>query len=202
MELLQLKCRVCGAVERLYLNDNSNTAFEFMEWSDFTDSVPNLYDRIWERSSSTPVVGEKRLVKVRFPFSYRLDDSFNVLFQPALTALDGWETAEDISASAIVTCRFHRVLSHDEHFAWIEVEAVRVLTLDKLALTCPVVTGKFDMSNTYTDIERLGNWTFCSWSAQGDVGEWELFYTDSSGSIRSVLFSKWDMCKSDITFYG
>lgn len=77
------------------------------EWLKIGEPVPPLDERFWLRSDIFPKAGERRIIKVGYytPFDRDVGDSFNALYQPAYSALNGWDLApEELERSAIVKC--------------------------------------------------------------------------------------------------
>ena len=205
-DMLQLKCRICGQpaeISRFFPESYRGIAFDFMEWSDFIDDHPYLNEQIWPRSETPPCIGEKRIVKVSFPFCFRIGDEFNVLFQPALSFFNGWdEHPDEIESSAIVSCRFLSVLDSNENEAWIEIAILSVIMLTDLLDVCPEypIPSVFSFDG-YNYVFKSNCWTFCSWSAEGDIGEWTLLYTDKNGTLHELLSAHSEFHHSHI-YYG
>ncbi|WCR27395.1 hypothetical protein L3476_01005 [Paenibacillus thiaminolyticus] len=72
-EQLAFKCRACKQVAEK--NELENRGFDIvayedvMDWSDFSQSVPGLDERIWQRTLTTPSKGEMKKVQVgEMPF--------------------------------------------------------------------------------------------------------------------------------------
>lgn len=180
------------------LNGFSELAYDGFEWLEVGESVPPLDERIWTRSESVPKIGERRFLKVFAPFNQEKGERFNMLFSPALSALNGWEEyPEELSDSAVVVCTFEGVVQSDEYRAWIEVSVEDVIPLEDLhkhypcVETTDVIGYGFDLTLDF----RHERWEFYSYSAQGDFGEWQLVYVDSDGLRHIVLIGEYSMHK-------
>lgn len=173
-------------------------AYSEMEWSDFETKVPPLEEQHWPRSERIPVVGESRIVLVTSPFDEKCGNTFYIEFVPPLALFNGYESAEELRDSAIVQCKFERILSADEYCAWIEVKILKVILLSELPEIYPP-------SQTNCEIEEFDGirskdiyidfmddtWKIMSWSGQGDLGEYKTFYTDTNGVRHLVRLDYW-----------
>ena len=205
-EKLYFPCKACG--KPIELNKDPEPGFsiiaydEMLEWSDFTKDVPPLNENIWCRSEALPKKGEKRIVKAHFPFHFQTGEVFWTLFQPAQSFFNGWdEHPEELDKSGIVSCRFESILEKSEECAWIEVTVTEVIALKDISSRFPVFAydGRFDWLINNADMQyEYKNWTFYSWSAQGDLGEWILIYKDKQEIQHIILYSKWDYHASDL----
>lgn len=173
-------------------------AYDGFEWLEVGESVPPLDERIWTRSESVPIVGEKRFLKVSAPFNQDFGDRFNMLFSPALSALNGWDDyPEELFDSAVVVCTFEKVVHADEYRAWIEVAIKDVIPLKDLHKHYPrvetddVIGYGFELKLDF----RHKCWEFYSFSAQGDFGEWQLVYVDNEGLRHIILIGEYSMHK-------
>ena len=108
--------------------------YEGVEWSDFSENVPDFSEEHWKRSEKTPTANEKRTLLVYKPFDESPGNEFLALFETALIFFNGWDECykNDIDKCALVRCKFERVLKHDEYMAWIVVSIQDVIHLDKL----------------------------------------------------------------------
>lgn len=168
------------------------------EWLEVGEAVPPLEERHWLRSDTLPKAGERRIVKVGYytPFDRDVGDSFNALFQPAYSALNGWEEApEELERSAVVKCVFESIVSADEYTAWIEVTVQRVIPLPEICTRYPackvdsLYDGEFEK---YTQPDFTWNgWEYSSFDAQGDCGDWRLVFTDGENVRHLVMLCEW-----------
>ena len=181
-EKLSFSCSVCGAAatpEKTVLDGFNIIAYDMMaEWSDFTkdDDLENKGEH-WTRSNEMPVKNRIRVIKVHNPFNFEIGESFWLLFTPALSFFNGWDShPEEIDQSAIVQCRFENILHQNENDAWIEIRILDVIPLLDMA---EKFSSKRDMK--YLDSLKNGeyswkfehkHWIYYSWSAQGDLGSW------------------------------
>lgn len=205
--MLKLKCQVCGETSKIRSSIKEGFADvaygDFIEWADFNNNPPPLAEATWERSSVVPKKGQRRLLKVWFPFCFNEGDLFKTLYQPALSYLNGWEEYPDeIEESAIVTLKFHSTVDASEHFAWIYADITEVIMTGDLHKAYPETYSKapienFDVSEKPVFFEYK-NWTYCSWSAQSDLGQWKLIYKDSTGVKHLVLFGQWEFHQHNV----
>lgn len=168
------------------------------EWLKVGEPVPPLDERFWLRSDILPKAGERRIIKVGYytPFDRDVGDSFNALYQPAYSALNGWDLApEELECSAIVKCFFENIISADEYMAWIEITVKRVIPLPKMCTRYPVCkvdrlyNGGF-VEYTQPDFTWNG-WEYSSFDAQGDCGDWRLIFTDGENVRHLIMLCEW-----------
>ncbi len=206
MQRLQLVCPVCGEARKIPQspkNGFSDVAFDCAEWWSFQGELPPLSEHIWERLDILPTVGEMRIIKVSAPFDCGIGETFRMLFQPALSHFNGWdEHPEELERSAIVECRFDKILESDLHQAWISVKVISVTMLRDICKMYP--SRKVPEWNHLFHVEKEDyfqwrNWELFSWSAQGDVGEWWLIYTDESHIRHLVLLFEWMLCSETLS---
>lgn len=167
------------------------------EWLEVGEPVPPLEERFWARANELPGSGERRIIKVGFytPFDSEIGDSFNVLFLPADSALNGWDTApEELERSAVVSCVFERIISADEYQAFIEIAVNSVTPLPELSRrpsqkTEGLFAGGF---GKHLKLEfTWKSWEYYSFDAQGDCGDWRLVFTDTEGVRHLILLCNW-----------
>lgn len=198
---MQLKCKVCGEreqIDRTVRKGFADIAYdEIIQWSDFYDNPPPLEETHWTRSNILPKIGEYRLVKVEFPFSFDIGEQFNALFTPAMSFFDGWEEyPEEIEQSAVVSCKLERVAAQNEYSAWISVKILKVIMFSDMYKVYPVIATRKALE-AFDFPERINhftykNWSYYSYSVQGDLGEWKLVFTDDAGIRHLVLMGVWD----------
>lgn len=174
----------------------SGIAYDIAEWSDFTDDVPALGEDIWLRSDNVPMIGEERIIHVISPFSFENNEKFELLFMPALSSLNGWEEYPDeIEKSAIVGCELAEIIEADDTEAWLKVKVVSVVMLSELAEKCSPknldMLPERSMLRDYQYTTKHENWEYSTFDAQGDIGSWELAFTDDSGVRHLVIYAEW-----------
>ncbi len=174
----------------------SGIAYDIAEWSDFTDDVPALGEDIWLRSDNVPTIGEERIIHVTSPFSFENNEKFELLFMPALSSLNGWEEYPDeIEKSAIVGCELAEIIEADDTEAWLKVKVVSVVMLSELAEKCSPknldMLPERSMLRDYQYTTKHENWEYSTFDAQGDIGSWELAFTDDSGVRHLVIYAEW-----------
>lgn len=205
VKTMKFTCSACGCT--VQLNKNLEDGFpihaydNILEWSDFGDVVPALEDKIWVRSDTKPLQNEIRIVKVHFPFNFELGEQFWVLFEPALSFFNGWdEHPNEINQSSIVNCRFDSIISTNETSAWIRVKVLDVMLNEFCNKFSSVIyNNKFSWINDKkTDCFIYENWSFYSWSAQGDLGEWALTYKDTCNVEHIILYCEWGFHYDDV----
>lgn len=193
------KCSCCNSIvdEKPSLAEGfSELAYDDMEWLEVGQIVPPLEEHIWLRADKMPEVGERRFIKVKPPFSQNISDSFNVLYSPALSALNGREEyPEELSDSAVVSCVLEKTVSVDEYCAWIEVSVENVIPFTELYKHYPLrkVLGLFEggLGEHLTLACRCDRWEYYTYSAQGDWGEWRLIFVDKENVRHLVLCCEW-----------
>lgn len=212
MKKIKLRCAYCKnyhEIKEKIPKGFAGWAYPEMDWSDFETEaeVPSLSEQYWSRSDRIPKVGELRIILVTSPFDEECGNVFRIEFMPALAHFNGYENTEELRDSAIVQCRLEKIILADEYCAWIEVKILRVILLSELPETFPpFLTDReiegFDGISRYIDIDLMDDtWKIMSWSAQGDLGEYKTFYTDTNGIRHLVRMSCWNFCE-DVTYYG
>lgn len=214
MENLRFKCNAC----KKYVEMNKKTANSFtdwayyncIEWSDFTDDVPDLSEQHWIRSDLTPIVNEMRIVRVHKPFDEKIGNEFFALYEPALLFFNGWDDSpkEEIRKCAVVKCRFEKILVSGEYSAWISVSVKKVMLLHELysyyentVTDTPIDEFKGISESNYNIIFQNDEWLVTSWDAQGDCGETKWIYTDECG-VRHLVMQQWFDFHEDIIYFG
>ena len=174
-----------------------------MEWAVFDDAEMGrpIEQRKWSDRNIQPQVGDRRILRVKAPFDEETGGVFTNLYEPWQMFYNGWESAEspaDIQKACAVLCRFDRVLRADDFTAFIEVTVLHTVPLVRLYEVIPetVTERRFfedfgcgdgeDIRVEYADEHLL----YRTWSAQGDVGDAQLIYTDDSRR-RHVLLEGW-----------
>lgn len=197
---MKFKCRCCGKYEepiKKALKGYEMLAYDrmvsFTNFKDEKDIDVNNYE-VMEKS---PCKDEMCILKVHFPFNFEVGDRFNMLFRPANSYYNGWDEdySEEISQSAIVSCKFEKeILSYEENgFIWAKTEDV-ILLPDLIKRFPEHHCGKsFDeWKKGYNDEYKYSDeWTEYSWNAQGDCGVWNLIYTDKNGRRHLLLLCSW-----------
>lgn len=198
MENLRFKCKVCGEIVKMQKevqNPYSDWAYSScVEWLGFNIEVPELSEKHWERSSETPIKGEKRIIFVQKPFDEKIGNAFWVMFEPALLFFNGWDDypETEIQKCAMIRCRFDRVIVSDECSAWIEISIVKVVPLCDLYMQYDEVTSDEPIDafigNWHTNvIFQNDNWFVFGWSAQGDCGKTRWIYKDKNSKRHLVI---------------
>ncbi len=195
----RIRFRCCACKEFVEMNRNipdgfADWAYNNVGWSDFDETFPELSDQYWNRSDRTPQAGELRTVKVTQPFDEEINSQFNIIFEPAAIALNGWEDYPDqIDKCAVVRCRFEKVLIIDDYSAWIKVRVISSTLVTELFKVYPALYTacnlyKFGGITECTD-EYLRNerWIEKSWDGQGDIGETKYIYIDDDGISHLVI---------------
>lgn len=194
------KCRCCNQIvdeKPRFIEGLSKFAYN-AEWLEAGAPVPQLEERFWLHANALPKAGERRIIKVGFytPFNSEIGDSFNVLFLPANSALNGWDNApEELERSAIVSCVFEKVVSSDEYQAFVEISVNRVIPLPKLCERHPRQRISKLFAGGFGEHLKLDftwkNWEYYSFDAQGDCGDWRLIFTDGEGVRHLLLQCDW-----------
>lgn len=195
------KCTCCNEFvdeKPQLINGFYELAYDDFEWLELGESVPSLDEKIWTRADKMPAIGEKRFLKISAPFNRNIEERFNVLFSPGLSALNGWEEyPEELFNSAVVGCTFERIVQADEYRAWIEVAIERVIPFEELYkhYSCVKTTDEIGYGFELDLDFRYKCWEYYSYSAQGDFGEWRLVYVDGDGVRHIVLIGEYSMHK-------
>lgn len=210
---LHFKCRVCGST-KLIKPDSRYQCFQDYtycqaEWMDMTHPLPELETNIFWRSDEIPQIGEKRFLKIRHPFCGETGKNFRTLFQPALSSVNGiGEPPEELEQSAVVTCQLDEILEKNDFCAWVSVTVREVLLLSELyrhypEQASPDLFEKFQERGSAVQTYPFSwqNWDYDSWTMQGDVGEWKLFFTDPNGKKHLILLYYWGSC-DEILYIG
>ncbi len=196
---MNFKCKCCKQLvdeKPHFIAGLSEFAYN-AEWLENGEPVPPLEERFWIRADALPKTGERRIIKVGYytTFNSEVGDSFNVLFLPANSALNGWDEApEELERSAVVSCVFERIISADEYQAFIEIAINGVTTLPELCRrqfrkTESLFEGGFGKGLQLEFTWK--NWEYYSFDAQGDCGDWRLIFTDSEGVRHLILQCDW-----------
>lgn len=194
------KCRCCKQIvdeKPRFIAGLSEFAYN-VEWLEAGEPVPPLEERVWQRSDTLPKAGDRRIIKVGYytPFNSEIGDSFNVLFSPANSELNGWDEApEELELSAVVSCVFEKVVNSDEYQAFIEISVNRVIPLTEMCKRCPCRKAENLFAGGFGEYVKLEftwkNWEYYSFDAQGDCGDWRLIFTDGNGTRHLILQCDW-----------
>lgn len=180
-----------------------------MPWVEFNENEMDLPidKRKWFISDVPPEVGNKRILRVQIPFDEESGGIFTNIFETAQMYLNGWEFAdhpEDIYKASAVLCRLDEVIWSDDFSAFINVEILNVVPFSQLYKVIPeTVTdykiddfGKDEEIQTEYEDEHL---LYRYWSAQGDVGQVQLVYTEDNGKRHEVMNS-WQSWHEDFYY--
>ena len=183
-----------------------------MEWAVFDEEENSkpINEREWSDRNIAPRVGDKRILRVKIPFDEEIGAVFTNVYEPWQMFLNGWDSAtspDDISKASAVLCRFEEVLWSDEFSAFISVEILSVMPLCQLYKYIPQIVTNNRFFEEFGSHEEV--WTdykdehllYRSWSAQGDVGETQLIYTDDNGKRHEVMTS-WFGMHDDFYYFG
>ncbi len=207
--MLGLRCRLCGELaeqEKMPKYGFSGVAYDYAEWADASQNTPSLDEQVWLRSDSVPTVGEERIIRVTFPFCFENDEKFELLFMPALSSLNGWdEYPDEIDKSAIVGCELLEIIEADDSEAWIKVKIVSVIMLSDISEKYPPKSSELlpsrSMLREYQYTYKFDNWEYSTFTAEGDIGSWELVYTDNSGVRHLIIYAEWGF-HYNYVYYG
>ncbi|MCM3782387.1 hypothetical protein M3231_05340 [Neobacillus mesonae] len=201
-KVIAFHCSVCNQIYEKAKKEHK--CFEItgldhvMEWSDYKskEDLPDLDQEHWVRSDKLPLMREYRIVQVHSHFHMSLGESFWVLYTPALSSFNGWDShPEEIDTSAFVKCCFEQVLIRNENKAWISIIIEDVVLLKDLCAKIPPRDG-------YGFTEQLilyGNPSVFEWqdwflidsSAQGNLGVWGLV-RKTNGNYHLIAMGEWD----------
>jgi hypothetical protein len=207
---IKLKCRCCKSYhtfDRRIPEGYAGWCYHGMEWLDPAETLPPLSQDIgWSRSETMPQTGETWKLRVTRPFHEQTGNSFYVEYESAYQFFNGYETAEEVDSSAIVQCRFERILEADEIAAWIEVTILDAIPLRELASRFPAYETNEPLASFYSEPCRETDlnappWKLICYSTAGEVGSFKNIFTDENGVEHLVLHFKycgWD----DNTYFG
>lgn len=206
---MNFKCRCCKQIvdeKPHFIAGLSEYAYN-AEWLEVGEPVPPLEERFWSHANTPPKAGERRIIKVGYytPFDSEIGDSFNVLFSPANSALNGWDEApEELERSAIVSCVFEKIISADEYQAFIEISVNRVIPLTELCERYPCSKAESLFAGGFGELLKQEftwrDWGYYSFDAQGDCGDWRLIFTDVKGTRHLILQCDWGWHGGHILF--
>lgn len=94
--------------------DLHEDAYHF-EWALFDEEEMSkpINERVWSERNIQPLVGDKRILRVKAPFDEKPGDTFTNFYEPWQMFYNGWDNAEkpeDIYKACGVLCRFDEVL--------------------------------------------------------------------------------------------
>jgi len=205
-ERLAFVCKACKQTAERCLHDKEGfdiAAFEeIMEWSNFSQDVPDLGTRYWERSSFPPIAGEMKKVQVHFPFNMSVGEKFWTLFRPALSSFNGWEDHPDeIESSAMIRCSFDSVIAKTEERAWINIKAEEVILLNCIDKTFKQRNGEgyLDYFHSFERpyMTKYNDWILFQASAQSNLGVWALVKRKLCKSIM-IAYGEWEFHSSKV----
>lgn len=210
MNSIKFRCKCCNdyhEMKKKIPNGFSAWSYSDMEWSDFEKEVPPLSEEHWTRSDRIPKVGEFRIVKVKIPFYEKIRNEFYMEFMPASAFFNGYDNADQIRDSAIVQCKFEKIILADEYSAWIKIKVLKVILLSELLEIYPPCLADCELEE-YAGVSRCvdidfmdASWEVTSWTAQGDTGESKIIYMGEDGIRHLVLMHYYDYF-SNITYFG
>ena len=115
-------------------------------------------------------------------------------------------TVRTISVKPVL-CRFDDILWSDDFSAYISVRVLNTVPLDLLHTVIPVTVTDYRFFEKFGEDEEV--WTeyedehrlYRYWSAQGDVSQMQLIYTDDQG-IRHEVLTSWYAMHDDFYYFG
>lgn len=196
---MMLKCPVCGKMpKQKHSTDFAIELYEnALEWPEDGERIP-IDKKYYDILGTAPHVGQKRFVKVRYPFHQKIGEDFWTLFMPWMSYLNGWDEApEELYQSAIVKCRMEQVAEEYIRESWVKVTVLDVIPLQEVSKRFPAVENRENSAwlvTKYEDLFEYKCWKYFSWNCQGDVGGWSLVYVDELGVNHFILANEWIMC--------
>jgi hypothetical protein len=164
---------------------------------------------IRERLNTQPVLDEIYTLRVSTPFTANSDQPFWILYQPALTSMNGWgDPPEEIPLCCLVQATLHDVIEcgradHCGDYAWVNVHIQQVIPLGEIVHRFAETTSgeacrmvQQSLSQGYEKIE-WEEWTIISVSAQGNVGSW-IVTQPHNGYQTIVLSCDWWVDEDDL----
>lgn len=218
MSVLRFKCKCCNSyhdIDKTTPTGFLGWCYPDMEWSDFTDEVSPLSQERWRITKEVTKLGsnvipnndEIRTVRVKLPFEEEVGSEFYMEYLPISAYLDGFEIADQFERSAILKCRFVEIIAADDYNAWIKVQVLDVIMFSQLASIFPPYKADsslegFSGSGSCDDIDADEMpWQCKSWSADGDITETKIFYTDEIGTRHLVWMTHEDFF-NHISYFG
>ena len=163
-----------------------------------------VHDADWLVYEKIPGLHEQCFLKVAYPFHGEPGEKFWFLYQPGLSFYNGWdEYPEELNQSAMIQCRFEKILTQNEYSATISVIITEVRMLRDLYQYYPEhvrpdLFEKFEPSDVRPSSFSYQEWFHDEWNIQGDLGKWKLFFTDETGKQHLILMGRWDTHRDDI----
>ena len=199
----KLKCNICDIINNKKLENKKgfqisayDDMLEFLDNSkkeNFNYTFDNNYN--WLRSSNLPKKSEKKIARVKFPFNFNLNDKFNTFYQPPLSLFNGFDLyPKEINKSAVINCKFIKVISKNDYFAWIIVEIISVLEIHEITNIIKLKNYDEYYKNFIENFIKLKNiqktlyneYIYLNWSGQSDIGENIILKNNSL-----ILFNEW-----------
>ncbi|MBR1863277.1 MAG: hypothetical protein IJ806_04240 [Ruminococcus sp.] len=132
-----------------------------MEWAVFDEEEISrpITERKWSDRNIQPIVGDKRILRVKRPFDEDLGGVFTNIYEPWQMFYNGWDSAEspeDIQKTCAVLCRFDEVLWADEFSAYIVVTVLHTLPLCRLHQVFPETVTDRNFSRSLVSVMMSG----------------------------------------------
>lgn len=194
-----LKCPVCGKQpEKKMMSDFVIELYEnAVDWPKNGEQIP-ADNKYFDRLGTAPQVGERRFVKVMYPFCQEIGEEFWCLFMPGMSYFNGWDTApEELFLSAVVKCRMEKEKEEYINEGWINVTILEAIPLQEVYNRFPAVENGENSAWRVVECDELFEyecWKYYSWNCEGDVGGWSLVYVDETGVNHLILANDWMMC--------
>lgn len=214
MNSLFFNCSCCKRsirMEKKIKEHFSDWAYYYgVEWSDFHEDIPESLGEDWNRSETTPIVKEERILYVSKPFDESIGNEFWTLFEPAMCYFNGWDEVDDseIEKCAIVRCKLTKILERNEYEAWVVVNVQDVVLVSELykhfepcVTDANINTFKGIPENICETIYENNNWLVTCWDAQGDCGEYKWIYIDENGT-RHLVMQSWFDFDNSVVYIG
>jgi hypothetical protein len=195
---IQTKCYTCGATNLQYKPAAYQYVFQAynrmsIDWSD----CERLISKEWRHESwqigqyKKPILNERRVISVGFPFSANVNESFWVHYiNPDSINMD--ITKNHIEDSAFFNCKILDLLDSNGYSAWILVEIVEKIDTKDIITRIPEqkMNSEF-IKNFYffkdASYDCFDNWIYYTGSAQSDLSESILIY-NSYNKYNVVTF--------------
>jgi hypothetical protein len=197
---IQFKCKACDSFvqnEFREFKDVSFKAYEHLEWSEESNTVPHVTgEDKWPRSEIRPGISEYRVVRVTTPFCEESGSSFWVLYQPALSFFNGWdEHPEELDELAFLNCKIVEVIEYNDNHAWLKLKIVKSILLCDSYKTQPIVVETDPVVDHFYEFGRFDlvqwkGWFYYFGGSQGDLGNWFLLKQEDTGMIL-IAFGEW-----------
>ena len=168
--------------------------FTNAEWAE--NDEPCAGD-VWPRLDHVPTESHIYALRVKAPFPCTTDQAAWVIYQPALSSLNGWEEyPAEISGSCIVQIRVLHVLETQGTATWFRVRVERVIGFCAIARQArearaghpPSALGDIELRHMH--VTNAGAFALFDSSVESDFGSW-LVVEKRDGKHLLLVQGQW-----------